>query len=309
MFELRETLIRQIIFAMENQKVRYLVDVDKGVLIREDLVPAEERPDDHTDPEGRYQDIPGWKSADGFFLMEQFVGEIHDPVLRERLQTILVSGSRVFRRFKDTVGEVPDVQRRYYRYKYMAMRDVVVDWYNGLRELMGLEVLELGADEELQDLLLSDITVRVPDAVPLRLVQELDRTAWYEMHDSTPKVLVDYLYEERLQRIPGPDSSAATVVGAYSPVDELVGFVWMHRTGIGGGYTLTTVNQLYVQPEYRGMGIAAALLDHVRNIHAQEMTEGERKSVLLWNGGPDSPALRSLAKSGGFQSLNNTFWC
>jgi GNAT superfamily N-acetyltransferase len=304
LFELREALVRQIIFAMENQKIRYLVDMEKATLLQEELVPAEERPDDQIDPEGRYQDIPRWKSADGFFLMEQFVSGLHDPVLRDELQTILVSGNRVFRRFKDTLREAPEVQRRYYRYKYMAMRDVVVEWYNTLRELKGLDALELGADEELHDLLLSDISIRVPDNVPVDLILELDRSGFLEMYDQrTPPELVNYLLECRRRDLPGPADRDSTVIGAYNGMDEVVGFLWMQGRTIDGGYTLETIVQLYVLPEYRGMGIASELLDHAGRLKQQN-----DRTLLLWRSGPDSAAVNALVRAGNFTSLDSTFW-
>ncbi len=305
MFELREALVRQIIFAMENQNIRYLVDVEKATLLREDLVSADERPDDQIDPESRYQDIPRWKSADGFFLMEQFVSGLHDPVLRDELQTILVSGTKVFRRFKDTLREAPDVQRRYYRYKYMAMRDVVVEWYNTLRELMGLDPLELGADEELHDLLMSDVSIGVPEYVPVDRILELDYIGFVEMYgDETPPELVRHLFNRRRKELPDPSAANSTVIGAYNAADEIVGFLWMERDEIEGGYVLQTVSQLYIQPEYRGIGIATELLDAAR-----EVSHRDNSTLLLWRSGPDSPALRALVRTGHFKSLDSTFWC
>ncbi|MDA3950599.1 MAG: UPF0158 family protein [Spirochaeta sp.] len=302
MFELREALIRQILFAMENQNVRYLVDTEKGVLIREELVPPEERPEDETDPLGRYQDLPQWKSADGFFLMEQFLNEIQEPIMHDQLQTILLSGSRVFRRFKDTIRESPEIQRRYYRYKYLAMRDVVVEWYNTLRELAGLDTLELGADEELEDLLMSDIRITLLESVPGERIAELDRQAFYETYHAVPEGLARHLYAQRRLRLPDPTDAASVVFGAENPEGGLSAFLWAVREVIEDGTTLCTIHQVYVAPEYRGLGVATELIAHVRQ-HVEQRPE----TLLLWRTGPVSPALRALVKSNGFSSLDGVY--
>jgi GNAT superfamily N-acetyltransferase len=303
MFELREALVRQILFAMENQNVRYVIDTEKGTLIREELIPPEERPEDEADPAARYQDLPRWKSADGFFLMEQFLTEIHEPVIRDQLQTILMSGSRVFRRFKDTIRESPEIQRRYYRFKYLAMRDVVIEWYNTLRELAGLDTIELGADEELEDLLMSDITIQYLTDVPGERIKELDQIAFYEMHQETPDAFRRHLYARRTQSLPDPSAAASCVFGAHNPDSDLVGFLWLVHKRIDTDVTLCTIHQVFVLPEYRGLGIATELVTA-----AQTYVSETENAILEWRAGPDSPALRALVKSNGFHSLDHVFY-
>jgi len=330
-FELREALIRQILFAMENQNVRYLIDTEKGVLIQEALVSPEERPDTQTDPHGRFQDLPEWKSADGFFLMERFLTEIHEPILRDQLQTILLSGSRVFRRFKDTIRESPEIQRRYYRFKYLAMRDVVLEWYNTLRELAGLDTLELGVDEEFEDLTLSEVEIvrLAPSDVPSARILELDRDGFYEMHRGIPTGLVDHLFEQRAGRLPPPDADRCVLFGAHNPEGELVAFLWLEMEGAGGGEArryggqpprplpgdpaysdaahegprIARIHQVFVLAEFRGMGIATELISHAQHHVA------ERDGVtMVWHGGPDSPALRGLVRATGLRSLSSEYY-
>ena len=116
MFELREALIRQIVFAMENQRERYLIEADAGRLIPEAHVDCHQRPHDEViDPEARYQRLPEWNSTEGFHLMEAFVAQFHNHVVGDRLQEILLQGERVFRRFKDELKRNPSVERRVFR--------------------------------------------------------------------------------------------------------------------------------------------------------------------------------------------------
>ena len=303
MFELREALIRQILFAMENQNVRYVIDTEQGVLVREDHVPPEERPEDEADPDARYQDIPRWKSVDGFFLMERFLTEIHEPVLRDQLQTILMSGSRIFRRFKDTIRESPEIKRRYYQFKYLAMRDVVIEWYNTLRELAGLDTREICADEELEDLLMSDITIRYLREVPGERIKELDQIAFFEMHHETPDAFRRHLYERRRQFLPEPGAAMSHIFGALNPDRDLVGFLWLVQERINEDVALCTIHQVFVLPEYRGLGLARELVAAARRY----VSEADNV-ILQWRAGPDSPVLRTLVKSSGFRSLDHVFY-
>ena len=128
MFELTEALIRGVLFAMENQDDIRVMDMQEGVLVDPARIPPGERPahPDEIDPSGRYQPIPDWGSAQGFQLMEEFLAELHHPRVQDALQEILLSGHKVFRRVKDTIREHPAVEKRYHRFKYMAMRTVVV---------------------------------------------------------------------------------------------------------------------------------------------------------------------------------------
>ena len=263
MFEMRDAIVRQMIFAMENQNVRYLMDMRRGVLVRPDTIPEEERPGESEvmDPEDRYQPIPQWTSADGFQLMEHFLGELHNPVIRDRLQEILVSGKRVFRRFKDAVKEHPEVEKRFYTFKFLEMRRYVFEWYNQLRELSGLEIQELGADEELDDLVLTNVSIEEVQHVPATVITELDRQAFFEAYQAEPEAVTRYLYRRRTARLPSPGDARSTLVAAYTPMEDLCGFVWSTTDTMDDGTRLDILNQVYVLPEYRGLGIGSYLVD------------------------------------------------
>lgn len=289
MFELTDELVRQIIFAMENQNIHYMLDTELGVLVREELVPPGERPpaeEELLDPAFRYQPLPGWTSADGFYLMERFLSELHNPVARNALQEILLSGKRVFRRFKDTIREYPEVERRYYRFKFVEMRRYVREWYSQLVELAGLDPLELGADQELDDLVLSDISLVSLDQGQRRklspLLLSLDGEAFAEAYPDLPEDLRRYLQRNRFGLFSGdPGCDKALIFGAWTPRETLCGFLWLFAESLEstsrgnessegespaakspeGRSLIWELHQLYVYPEHRGLGVASALLD------------------------------------------------
>ena len=304
MFEMRDPIVRQIMFAMENQNIGYLMDMEKGQLVRPESVAESERVSSSVeiDPNARYQPLPDWTSADGFQLMEQFVAELHNPMIRDRLQEILVSGKRVFRRFKDAIKEHPDVERRFYAFKFLQMRNIVFEWYNRLRELSGLDVVELGADEELDDLVLSNVTIQEARPVPATLILELDRQAFHEAYADQDPAVVRYLYKERKSRLPGPGDARSTVMAAYTPMDDLCAFVWLTRDTLDDGRVLSRLVQVYVLPEYRGLGIGSTIVD---TTVARLRREGAATVLVSFPGA--SEPIYSLLERVGFRGLRKDF--
>lgn len=262
MFELSDEMIRQVIFGMENQNHRYLLDVTTGRVVREDHLEEQIEPD-LLDPEARYYVLPEWKSADGFNLMQRFLGELPNPQLRGELNEILLSGKKIFRRFKDKLAEHPDAQKRYYVFKYLEMRSIVAEWYNTLREIKGLDTLEIGFEDEIGDLILTDIVIKEPDPLSAAVFKDLDRRAFHEALGDLPSDVVHYLYRRRIDRLPGLDDARSIVFAAYNPIGDLCGFLWaVDEEDIDAGRRFVTIEQLYVLPDYRRLGIADALLDH-----------------------------------------------
>lgn len=304
MFEMRDPIVRQVIFAMENQNIRYLMDMTKGQLVRPDTIPEAERPDSTSeiDPSARYQPLPDWNSADGFQLMEQFVTELHNPIVRDQLQEILVSGKRVFRRFKDALKEYPEVERKFYSFKFLQMRNVVFEWYNSIRELRGLEILELGADEEIDDLVLTNVTIQEAHPVPATMITELDRQAFFEALSDQPAPMVRYQYKQRRSGVPAPGDARSSVVAAYTPMDDLCGFVWITRDVLDDGSPIATMVQVYVLPEYRGLGIGSTIVDHTVT-----MLRRNRISTIFAHFPGSSEPIHALLERVGFRDIRRDF--
>jgi hypothetical protein len=67
-FDLSDKIIEQIVFAMEDQERKTVVDLETG-----EVLPASGRKDGH------YADPPSWSSRDGFKLMEDFLSSVRQP--------------------------------------------------------------------------------------------------------------------------------------------------------------------------------------------------------------------------------------
>ncbi|GAB4365208.1 MAG: hypothetical protein Kow009_01930 [Spirochaetales bacterium] len=256
-FELSPELVDQIIFAMEDQGTEYYFDVLEGV-----LVPAEDlEEEDLNGEEERYIPIPQWRSVDGFNLMERFTASLRNPLYRERLRQILSSGRGVFRQFKNAVKERPDIEKLWFHFKNREMQKEVYRWYNTLRESWGLKEVEIDWEEP-EDLVLSDFLISRWDAPVDDLLLEMDRKGFLEMVAplSLPEEEQEGLYlSKRFGLLPSHPESV--VFQARSPADELVAFLWAMRDKFRTDIVSYQILQLYCKPEYRGIGLARALVE------------------------------------------------
>ena len=236
-FELSPEVFDQIVFAMEDQSSNGYIHRRTGALAPQ--------PPDHP---AEFVPLPPWKPVDGFYLMERFVAAVSNRHFRQQLRVALSAGKGVFRSFKNVLKQSRDLEQRWYRFKEKEMRRVVMDWYNQEREAAGLE--RLGPEpEETDDLTISDFAV-VP-ATPSHLdgAHVADVEALMELRQVPVR---DYV-EQRRCELAAPGSH---LVVACAPQDEVVGMAWARERGPGEWELI----QLAVIPYYRGLGLAARLL-------------------------------------------------
>ncbi len=270
-FELTPEVIDQIIFAMENQESGFSFDTQSSTVIQDLALPEE-------DPE-RYVAIPDWGSADGFHLMEKFVVSLRNPIAREKLRSALASGKGVFRSFKNALKEQEGIEKLWFSFKDRELKHRVTEWYNDLCEAWGWERIAPEPEEdETGELVLSDFEVGLATGERLDLVRNLDREAYIEAFAGLPRVVVEERF--RLSRSGlDPAGERSVVLGALTPGKDLAGFVWaveelydsdLRRESRSSGHLrLLRVIQLYVLSEYRGLGIAKALIGHLCGIAAE----------------------------------------
>ena len=153
-FDLTEELADAIASALENQERRFVVDAEKEALSDAASVEADEV---------RYYALPEWDSAAGFKLREAFVAHLHAPLVRAELQDVLHSGRGVFRNFKSVLKRFPEAEKKWHRFKNKKLYEYIGGWYNGLREIWGLEKLDHIVEEN-GDLIHDDFTFQEYDS-------------------------------------------------------------------------------------------------------------------------------------------------
>lgn len=246
MFELSEKAVEQIVFAMEDQEVATVVDLESG-----ELLPAEGRLG-----EG-YATPPVWSSRDGFRLMEEFLASVRQPSARRELSAALSRGRGVFKAFKAVLVEHPELERAFRDFKIRAMRRTIGQWYDDLREAKGLE--RLGPEpEDTDELLSSDLDIRV-----------------LGLEEARPFLMpmIDEAEEESLENLPGPVAAfemgklkteiAADPSALCALADDgeggALGLALGLRT-IVGDRGFGRIVFLMVKKEFRRMGLGSALL-------------------------------------------------
>ncbi|MFW6215162.1 MAG: UPF0158 family protein, partial [Alkalispirochaetaceae bacterium] len=227
MFDLTEEILSQIIFTMENQNRRFFVRLRDGLVL-----PAE-RLEEDAEGEG-YEEPPVWTSSDGYRLMERFLVTVQHPLVREELRGILASGRGVFRQFKNTLQEWPEIQRRWFSFKRREMRSRIIAWYNALREREGLpRVAVEEATEETGELVLSDFSIRRLESFPEAELAELHRSAFFEAYGELDPEVAELLYLRRRCALADFGPRGATFFGAFDTDEALAGLLWARAVGPG----------------------------------------------------------------------------
>lgn len=145
-FELTDNLKDKIIEALENQDEEFILDTKNVIILNKKSV--------NSISEDLY-DLPEWNSKKGYDLRQDFVNTLRAPLARDKLQKILHSGRGVFKGFKITIKEFPEVEKLWHLYKNNKMQLYIDNWYNDLRELWGLEKLSI-EPEDIEELILDD---------------------------------------------------------------------------------------------------------------------------------------------------------
>ena len=144
-FELTKDPIDEIMFFMEDSRGDACLDTIEGIVIGGDMDNFEE--DEMMEDSERYISLPEWDTNAGFELMESFTLGFDDIAVQRELNHALGGRKGVFRAFKDTLCRYPEAEKQWYAFKEKAMREVIVDWYNNLREEWGLERIDTESGE------------------------------------------------------------------------------------------------------------------------------------------------------------------
>jgi GNAT superfamily N-acetyltransferase len=287
-FDLNDKAIEDIIFAMEDQERSMVVDLETGQVLPRalamDAAGAEgvaasadiegaagvDRPASSEIPsDERYATPPPWSSRDGFRLMEDFLVLVRQPTARRELQAALARGRGVFKTFKATLAERPDIERAFRDYKIRSMRRPITEWYDDQREALGLA--RLGPEpEETQDLLASDFEIRVVTLHEARVaLRELVREAADDALSTMPAAVAAYEIERLVDSIESEGDGACAI--ADDGEGGGIGAALAFRV-FGGDRCLGKIVFLYVREGFRRLGLGSSLLDALAKSFAAEGT-------------------------------------
>ena len=79
----------------------------------------------------RYICIPERPSYEGYNLMVEFTEKVEDELLREKLN-IALDGKGAFRRFKNVIGDYPDYEKEWFKFRDERLNKKVVEWLNSI---------------------------------------------------------------------------------------------------------------------------------------------------------------------------------
>ncbi len=249
-----DELMYQIIFSMEDQATTYLFDLREGVPVQGELIRCgrEER-------EARYRDLPSWKPADGFRIMEKFISSLKNPLFRERLKDALAKGKGVFRNFKNTIKEEPAVERLWYYFKEREIKRIIYIWYEQLTEVSYLEAIG-EPEQDVADLILSDFSITTDSERWSDYIKDIGRNRLESEYAGVDYPLNELLVEE-YQRSWGTFDDSWLMVFVETPGEEFAGFIGAEPVEMDGDRLIYSVRHLYVEPRFRGLGIFKMLID------------------------------------------------
>lgn len=252
-FKLTKSLMNDILFSIENQDGKFLLDTHKGIIVNTCVEDTDSEVSGESVQADRFISLPEWGPADGFRLMERFVLGLHTPAVRKELSIALDQGRGVFRAFKDTLARYPETQKLWFTFKDREMKRKTIAWYKALRTSWGLEL----AGEEPEDiagLALEDFHFRDGSAADGEAAAELHQRcleAYNNGNTNNQKAIAETLAGMNQWVFPGDLCVVAETAGG-----EFAACIASVYTTPG----CLHICVLEVRPEYRGLGLGKTLL-------------------------------------------------
>ena len=251
-FQLTDSLIDDIISAMENQDVEYAVDAEEGQLVISDS-------DGHVPDDERYYILPEWGPSDGFELREEFVNNLHSPLAREELQDAMHSGRGVFKNFRNVLKNYPEVDKRWHIFKHRFMSARINEWYNSLREIWGLEKLDQLPESD-ETLVHDDFSFKVYDSEADKKTILLNITAGACEDETLPPDVNGAFYGLWRTQFEGSRIENQTGYICSSISDEFAGCITASPL-LQNQEKIVMITSLFVPEQFRGLGIGTELID------------------------------------------------
>lgn len=176
MFQLTDAILERIIFAMEDQSKKFLIDLETGDLIDKTALENDDTSKPYLEIGQRFVEPPSWDSHRGFSILEAFAATVTSPAsLKIELNAALRRGKGVFRQFRQVLSKDQELFMRYQEFKLAAMRPIVERWLETLQEGEILLALKEEPDD-LRDIIASDIGFMIsgPDEIAFELESYID---------------------------------------------------------------------------------------------------------------------------------------
>ncbi|OHD21692.1 MAG: hypothetical protein A2Y38_26510 [Spirochaetes bacterium GWB1_59_5] len=267
MFELDDTISDEILFAMENQEMDFMVLAETGaiVLLNDDALDnGFESLEDGVD----LLSPPAWTSGDGYALMEAFAAGVADPEARSGLSAALSRGRGVFKAFKKALEPFAELERRWFDYKHNAMARRIAEWYDEARIAHGLERLGPEPDEA-DDLLSNDFSFRFSGREGWQECLPLFRQGLDEALSTFPEPLVEYEYTS-LEREISEGGKEGLVLAIAEAVGGAIAGIAAARKIFVADSSFGKLAYLYVAPEHRRLGLGRRLTEAARERLAKD---------------------------------------
>jgi len=260
-FDLSEKIIDEILFAMENQHMDFVVAAETGRLV----MIGDDSPDSDLSAMDEGDELiepPEWTSGDGYALMESFTAGVGDPISRSALTAALGRGRGVFRAFKLALDAFPEIERRWFDYKHAEMSRRIAEWYDESRVARGLE--RLGPEPEDRDeLLMDDFTFRLAGREYWANCKALFRKGFDEALSSFPEPIVEYEYTAIEREISEGGEAGLVLAIAEAAGGAIAGVAVARKVFVADG-SFGKLVFLYVVPEQRRLGLGSKLAESSR---------------------------------------------
>lgn len=267
-FNLDKSKINEILYHMENQNQESCVEVSTGQIF--DITEKDINRSD-------YYPLAKWSPVEGFRVMNDFVFQLKNPILKDELTRVLNSGHGVFRKFKNVLKNYPEVEKVWFSFKKGEMKDHIINWYNQVREYAGLDqLLEDSLDDD-EDILGFDFTIVAPQAEDFDFLLNSDKEGVKELYSAYPEDVVNDIYLQKRGDVEREVINDDYIYIAKTPSGESVGVAWATGYTLGRSFDVMEILQLYVIPEFRGLGIGKLLL----NTLLKRYKDGQFKELVV----------------------------
>ncbi len=292
-FELTPKLEGEILQALENQEQTFLVDSENAV-----LVPADRGLSGNEDS---FYALPEWNSSQGFSLREEFVSTLHPSIAKDELQRILHSGRGVFRSFKESLKEFPEVEKLWHQFKNRQMHRYITEWYNSLREIWGLETLDQ-EPEDTCDLLNDDFQFQEYNNNDYsEILGYFDYAGKNEFHSDIQEELNETIFDLWQQQFENGGRNGQTGIVCRSLTEEFIGCITAAPLSKKTDKTMI-ITSFYVLGKFRGLGIGTQLISEYMDV----LKAHGKKWIMLT--AATSESMEKLFLSSGFKKDGTCYY-